>query len=117
MNTALPVLLAIIAFVIVLNFVMLFFRLRRDKYKKPNKEILEEKKAVLIRDREITRRLNREQEDAVEFVEKRNKTLALYEECRKRAAERESGDGGTPESEALEECSKLANGEPERIEM
>ena len=89
MQGAFAALLAIIAFVIVLNFVMLFYRLRRDRYRKPSREILEEKQATLIRDREIRRRLNSEQEDAAEFVRKRNKTLALYEEVRRRAEIRE----------------------------
>jgi len=89
MQGALAVLLAVITFVIVLNFVMLFFRMRRDKYNKPSKEILEEKKAVLLRDSEIRRRLDREQEDAVKFVQKRNRTLDLYDEVRRRAAARE----------------------------
>jgi len=99
MQGALAAVLAIIAFVIVLNFVMLFFRLRRDKYKKPSKEILEEKKAASLRDSEIRRRLDREQEDAVKFVQKRNRTLDLYDEVRRRAAAREREAGADRDSD------------------
>jgi len=88
-GTAFAYILAIIAFVIVLNFVMLMFRLRRDRYSKPNREAMEEEKAALLRDHEIRRRLDREEEDAAQRVELRNKTLELYDEVRRRAAARE----------------------------
>ena len=89
MGTAFAYILAIIAFVIVLNFVMLMFRLKRDRYNKPNKAAMEEEKAALIRDHQIRRRLDREEEDAAQRVELRNKTLELYDEVRRRAAARE----------------------------
>ena len=89
MHVAFAYIIAIIGFVIVLNFVMLFFRLKRDRYRKPSREIREEAVAVLLRDHEIQRRLDREQEECAYQVEMRNKTLALYDEVRKRAAERE----------------------------
>ena len=114
MNTAFAALIALIAFVIVLNFIMLFFRLRKDKYKRPNKEILEEKKAVILRDSAIRRKLDREQEDAIEFVEKRNKTLALYDECRRRAAARERSAEVSPEPDG--DCQKLTGESPEPVD-
>ena len=89
MQGAFVYIIAIVAFVITLNFVMLFIRLRRDKYRKPSRETLEEAKAAELRDREIKRRLNREEEDALHQVELRNKTLDLYMAVRRRAAERE----------------------------
>ena len=89
MGTALAYILAIVAFVIVLNFVMLMFRLRRDRYQKPNREAIEEEKAVVLRDNEIRRRLEREENEALERVILRNKTLELYDEVRRRAAARE----------------------------
>ena len=89
MEAAFVYILAIVAFVIVLNFVMLMFRLRRDRYKKPSREALDEERAAIVRDHEIKRRLEREENEAIEFVEKRNKTFELYEEVRRRAAARE----------------------------
>ena len=104
MQGALVTLIAIVAFVIALNFMMLFFRLRRDRYRKPSKEVIEEEKAVVWRDKEIRRRLDREQEEAIRYVELRNQTLALYEECRRRAAALENGTDGS--SEPVEEQMK-----------
>jgi len=92
MGTAFAYILAIVAFVIVLNFVMLMFRLRRDSYKKPSRDALEEEKAVVLRNNEIRRRLGREEDDAAQQVELRNKTLALYDEVRRRAAAREKAE-------------------------
>jgi len=46
----------------------------------------DEAKQALWRDKEIARRLAREQEDALERVLLRNETLALYEEVRRRHA-------------------------------
>jgi len=84
MHSAFAYLVAIIAFVIVLNFFMLFMRLRRDRYKKPDKAAMEEERAAIHRHKEIQRRLDREQEEMAYRVEMRNKTLELYKEVRKR---------------------------------
>jgi len=89
MHVAFAYIIAIVAFVIVLNFVMLFIRLKRDRYQKPSKDIIEEAKAVVLRDKEIRRRISREQEDAARDVELRNNTLKLYDEVRRRAEVRE----------------------------
>ena len=89
MHAALPFIIAIVVFAVVANFVMLFVRLRRDRYRKPNRVAMDEEKAARMRAAEIQRRLAWEQQDATEYVELRNKTFALYEEVRKRAAERE----------------------------
>ena len=83
--------LAIVIFVIVLNFIMLFHRLRRDRYRRPGKAAVEEEKAAEWREKELQRRLDREQEDFAMRVELRNKTLELYEQVRRSAAERENG--------------------------
>ena len=89
MHAAFPYILSIVAFVIVLNFVMLFFRLRRDRSKRPSRPVLEEERAAELRHNEIRRRLEREERLALEHIELRNKTLALYDEVRRRAAARE----------------------------
>ena len=81
--------LAIVVFVIVLNFIVLFHRLRRDRYRRPGKAAIEEEKAAEWREKELRRRLDREQEDFEMRVELRNKTLELYEQVRRNAAEQE----------------------------
>ena len=107
-STALVSILAIVVFVIALNFVMLTFRLRRDRYKRPSREALDEEKAAIVRDHEIKRRLEREEKEALEFVEKRNKTFELYEEVRRRAAarEQEALEGNTPETASPDSAGK-----------
>ena len=113
MGTAFAYILAIVAFVIVLNFVMLMFRLRRDRYQKPSREAIEEEKAVVLRDKEIRRRLEREENEALERVILRNKTLELYEEVRRRAAarEKEALKGNAPEAADLEPAKEAPNSE------
>jgi len=72
---------------------------RRRKRSQP---AADEAKQALWRDREIERRLEREQDGAVERVKLREETLALYDEVRRRHAEKDkleslgfsaSGDG------------------------
>jgi len=84
MPIALGSILAVVFLVIILNFIMLFLRLKRDRIRRPSKDVMDEKKAAEWREKEIKRRLDREQEEAAERVELRNKTLALYEEVRVR---------------------------------
>ena len=86
MHSAFAYLIAIMAFVIVLNFVMLFMRIRRDHTKKPTNPALDEEAAAIRRHKEIQRNLDREQEYLAYSVEMKNKMLDLYEEVRRRAA-------------------------------
>ena len=101
MGNAFAYILAIVIFVVVLNFVFLLMRLRRDRYTKPGKALQEETRSV-FRDNEIQRRLDREEQDAAQYVELRNKTLALYDEVRRRAAaaEREAARAADSNSES-----------------
>lgn len=89
MEGAFAYIVAIVFFVIALNFFFLYMRLKKDRYRKTGKVAIEEEKAAKLREKEIQRRLNREQEDAARFIELRNKTLDLYDQVRKRANERE----------------------------
>lgn len=82
-------LLAIIFLVIAANF---FVWLRQSKnLRKPVKRSMSEAKAAELRHLEIQRRFELEQKDAVERIELRNKTLALYEQVRKQAEAEETG--------------------------
>jgi len=78
-------LIAIVFFIIAINFFLLFIRHKRDLPRKIDKAAMEEDEAVLWRDKEIQRRLDREQEEAEEYLERQNKTFELYEQVRKNA--------------------------------
>ena len=80
-----------IFFVVALNFYFLFFRRGRGTGRKRiTKAAAEEAKQALWRDKEVARRIEREQSDAYERVKLRNETLAIYDEVRKRAAARDT---------------------------
>jgi len=83
-------LFAIIAIVLVLNFYFMFVRMRSgNKRKKMNRAAVDEAKQALWREKEVARRIEREQDDALERVKLRNETLALYEEVRRRHAKKD----------------------------
>jgi len=83
---------AIILVVLALNIYFITSRLRRDntKRKRMTRAAIDEAKQALWRDKEVARRIAREQEDALERVLLKNETLALYEEVRRRHAEEDS---------------------------
>ena len=85
MNSTLSFLIAIVFLVIASNFIMLYLRLKKERRPKIGKAAIEENEAVKLRDKEIKRRLDHEQEAAEKHVELRNKTLELYEQVRKNA--------------------------------
>ena len=103
MNAALASVIALVALVLLMNFILLIYRLKRDSVRKPSKLALQEEQAAIYRENEIRRRLDREQADAVYRVEMRNKTLALYEEVRRRAAEREKNQGTGDRAQGTED--------------
>jgi len=80
-------LVAIIFIALALNVYFTFRRISRsNKRIKKGRVSLDEEKQAIWRDKEIARRIAREQEDAVERVNLRNETLAYYEEVRRRHA-------------------------------
>ena len=78
--------IAIVCIVVFMNFILLFLRMRKNSTRMPSRPALEEEKAVEQRDKVIQGRLDREQDEAEKYIMKRNKTLALYDEVRRRAA-------------------------------
>jgi len=86
MNGYLPLLLAVVFFVIVSNFFMLYMRTRKDRRPKSGRAAMSESEAMERRDRDIRRRIDLEQEECARQVELRNKTLDLYEQVRRKAA-------------------------------
>jgi len=94
MNGIFAFLLVIVFLVISINFFMLYRRLRRERPGKPGKAAMQEKEAAKWRGREIQRRLDCEQEEAVRRVELRNKTFELYEQVRRKAAAAEKEQRG-----------------------
>ena len=77
-----------------------FFYRNYKKNRKPTVRSTPEEKAVIYREHEIQRRLDREQEESARYVELRNKTLALYEQVRKNAeaAEKAAAQNDTKET-------------------
>jgi len=92
MDGSVAYLFAIVFFVLALNIYFIISRMRRGNSKRTrmSRAAVEEAKQALWRDKEVARRIEREQDDALERVKLRNETLALYDEVRKRAAERET---------------------------
>ena len=79
-------LIAVVFFIVAINFFLLFIKLKRNRPRKSGKAAMEENEAAIWRDKEIQRRLEREQEDAKEYIDRQNKTFELYEQVRKNAA-------------------------------
>ena len=87
MRSEVAYLFVIIFVVIALNFYFMVFRPRRGKrHKRMDRAAVDEAKQALWREKEVARRIEREQDDALERVKLRNETLALYEEVRRRHA-------------------------------
>jgi len=86
MENAFAYVVAILFFVIALNFLMMFRRLKRDFPRKRKTVAILEREAAEIRDMTIQRRLERENEEAERYIELRNKTFELYEQVRQNAA-------------------------------
>ena len=87
MNSSAGYLFAIVFFVLALNLYFVVSRMRRgNKRRRTDRVAPDEAKQAVWRDREIKRRLEREQDGALERVKLKNETLALYEEVRRRHA-------------------------------
>ena len=91
MDSSVAYIFAIVFIVLALNIYFITSRMKRsNRPKRMNRAAVEEAKQALWRDKEIARRIEREQDDALERVKLRNETLAIYDEVRKRAAARDS---------------------------
>ena len=78
-------LVAVIFLVLALNLYFTFKRAGKTKRRsRRSRASLDEEKQAIWRDKEIARRIAKEQEDALERVKLRNETLAFYEEVRRR---------------------------------
>ena len=80
------VLIIIVFIVIIANAVVLIVRSRKTKspYGRRGKKAPTEEKAMKIRDNEIQRRIDMEQERIKKYLYLRSKTWDLYEEVRQR---------------------------------
>jgi len=91
MDASIVYIFAILFIVVAINLFFVAKRFRSgDKRSRKGRAAMEEAKQAIWRDKEIARRIAREQEDALERVQLRNETLALYDEVRRRASARES---------------------------
>ena len=89
MEGSIGYIVGIIVLVLAMNFFFVFRRMRRDSPKKLGRAAVQEEKQAIWREKEVQRRIDREQDDAYERVKLKNETLALYEEVRRRAHARE----------------------------
>ena len=90
MDASLVYIFAIVFLVLALNLFFVTKRIRGEKKQKRMYKIAPmEREQSIWREKEIARRLERENETALERVKLRNDTLALYDEVRRRAAARE----------------------------
>ena len=83
-------LLLVIAVIIIGNLFLIFSR--NKKKQKSAKKIKLDYLASLKQHEDLKRRLTREQENAAIHVERRNKTLELYDQVRKQAEESKKED-------------------------
>ncbi|MCL2627348.1 MAG: hypothetical protein FWD44_01450 [Oscillospiraceae bacterium] len=83
---------AILFIVIALNLFITFRRARNTGNNRRNRSRPppDEEKQAIWRDKEIARRIEREQDDAYERLTLRNETLAYYETVRQRHAKKDS---------------------------
>jgi|GEM_PF-1546512 len=87
MESGVAYIFAIVGLVLALNIYFMFSRFRKGgRRKKLNRAAVDEAKQALWRDKEVQRRIDREDEDALERVKLKNETLAIYEEVRRRHA-------------------------------
>jgi len=115
MNASIVYIFAIIFIVLAINIFFLALRTGRgNRYKRMNRVAVDEAKQALWRDNEIIRRIEREQEGALERVKLRNETLALYDEVRRRAALRES-EGALLTGKQWEDMESLETDDIERF--
>ena len=89
MSSVYAFLVAIIVMVVAMNFFMVFRRFRRDFRPRSKRVAMDEITAAKLREKEVWRRIEREQEDAARQVELRNNTFKLYDIVRKRASDAE----------------------------
>ena len=88
-DASIAAVVGIIVVVVALNFYFMLIRMRRgnNNRKRMDRTAVDEAKQALRRDREISRRLEQENDDAVERIKLREETLAFYEEVRRRYAD------------------------------
>lgn len=93
MSPAFGPILALVVMILLINFVFLYMRSKRNWRRRSARRAMTEKEARKIRTAELNRKFEEEFEEAEEYLERRRKTWALYEEVRKRAAAAEDVSG------------------------
>lgn len=110
--------IGIIFVVLVLNFFFMLRHVKRAGKSRGRKYVApEEKKQIEWRDKEIARRLEREQEDALDRVTLRNETLSYYELVRKKYEKKEALErlGIKVEDEELDGLKSIPHEEDEEL--
>ena len=125
MESSIAYVFAIVFIVLAINIMFVVRRMRggTNKRKRMSRAAIDEAKQALWRDKEIERRLRREQEDAIACIELRNETLALYEEVRRRHAKDDELErlgisvSKIDEEPAFKAEPPVKEAEPERVSM
>lgn len=96
------ILITIVLIVLLMNAVLLVFKLRRNPLRKSSRHYKapEELEGSIVREKRINLMLEQEHENAIRQVELRNKTLELYDEVRRKAAAAEARAGTDPYRES-----------------
>ena len=76
-----PTVLAVLMFMVVANFAIMLIRNRARP--RDEKGAADDSKQSVQRHDNLVRKLDTEQEEAAKYVERRNRTLELYDEVRK----------------------------------
>ena len=110
MNAGVAYIFAILFLVVALNLFFVLRRIRNDKStrKRTTRIPPDEVKQAIWRDKEVARRIEREQDDAYERLTLRNETLAYYETVRQRHAKKDALERlGLNTEENLDELKSL----------
>ena len=93
MNPAVGGVIGVVVIILIMNFVALYLRMKKTKslYGRRGKKAPREDMAAIIRDREVQRRIDLEQDRYAKHLDRRNKTWEMYEEVRKKHEGEDNG--------------------------
>ena len=99
MDGALTAVLMLVFVILLVNFIFLYLRSKKTWRRKSTKRARTEDETIKASYSAISLKLEDEFKEAEEYLERRRKTWALYEEVRRRAAagEEDSGSDGAPD--------------------
>ena len=100
MDGIIGILVSVVLIVVFLNFFMFYRRLKRDGSRGSRRAAMEEKEAMVLREKKIRQMLQLEQDEAERHVILQNKTFDLYRQVRERARDSERTDAAPVAAES-----------------